>query len=431
VTKTFFLTVNKFNFPPTISAIGPQFVTSGGTTPEIPFTVTSPVQTTFTVVGESGDTTLVPNANIVVTHGTGANYTVRATALNVVPGPDSKKTTITVRATDAATGAFSTRTFDLTVLPPRERTYTNSAPITISDASAANPYPSTIKVSDLLGAVSQVTATLRGFTHTFPSDVGVLLVGPTGQKLVLMNRAGQGGADANGIWLKFDQTSPTAIPASGALTAGSFKPADYRGGTYNFPPPAPEGSYPTNSLDAFNGLTANGTWSLYVYDDALGDVGIITNGWSLGITTQPIIIGLTNVYMLEDAVHTQPFTVADDSRVTPSFTFTKTSSKTDIIPVNNITITQVGSSGVDFTVTVDPAGFGSNVVIGITAQNADGQTVSKSFTVDVGYKATPPVIADIPNQTMNAGSVLSVPVNYSDAHTPKDQLDRSVVLWIV
>src|SRR6185369_10209742 len=47
----------------------------------------------------------------------------------------------------------------------------------------------------------------------------------------------------------------------------------------NMPEPAPLGPYKT-SLSAFNGTDANGTWSLYVVDDALMDTGRIA-GWSL------------------------------------------------------------------------------------------------------------------------------------------------------
>jgi subtilisin-like proprotein convertase family protein len=242
--------------------------------------------------------------------------------------------------------------------------------------------------------------------------------------VVLMNRAG-GAGDVFGANIKFDQQALTPIPDVGTIASGTYSPADYRGGAYDFPAPAPGGAYQT-TLDAFNGGPASGTWSLYVYDAVLGDAGAITNGWSIAVTTQPVLVGLTNVYTLEDTPVTQPFTILDDSRTTPSFTFTKTSSKTDVIPVNNIVIAPVGTSGMDFTVTTTPAKFGSNAVITITAVNADGQSVQKSFTVDVGYKAVPPVVGALANTNMLAGTVLSIPVIYYDAHTPTNQLKVGV-----
>lgn len=420
ISKSFWLTVNRFSYPPVVSDIPPQFVASGGSLNNIGFTVTSPVSSTFNVTATSTDTTLVPTLQ--VTHGSGNNWTLALTTADIVAGPESRQATITVTATDTSVtpNVSSSKSFVLTVLPPRERSYTNNSPITITDNSAASLYPSPIKVSDLLGSVSKVTVRLHGFSHFYPDDVGVLLVGPGGQKVVLMNRAG-GAGDVFGANIKFDQQALTPIPDVGTISSGIYSPADYRGGSYDFPAPAPTGAYQT-TLDAFNGGPASGTWSLYVYDAVLGDAGIITNGWSIAITTQPIMSGLTNFYTLEDAPVTQPFTILDDSRTTPNFTFTKTSSKTDVVPVNNIAITPVGSSGMDFNVTVTPAKFGSNVVITIGAVNADGQSVQKSFTVDVGYKATAPIVGALANANMLAGTVLSVPVIYYDAHTPTNQL---------
>jgi hypothetical protein len=56
----------------------------------------------------------------------------------------------------------------------------------------------------------------------------------------------------------------------------------------SFPDPAPAGLYASPSLSVFNGSNPNGTWQLYVIDDAAGDVGSIT-GWSLDISaTTPV-----------------------------------------------------------------------------------------------------------------------------------------------
>src|SRR5206468_2152523 len=46
-------------------------------------------------------------------------------------------------------------------------------------------------------------------------------------------------------------------------------------------PPAPP--YGTH-LNVFQGTDPNGLWSLYVVDDALGDVGFIGDGWTLDIS---------------------------------------------------------------------------------------------------------------------------------------------------
>src|SRR5207248_2781526 len=50
--------------------------------------------------------------------------------------------------------------------------------------------------------------------------------------------------------------------------------------------PAPGGPYSTN-LAAFNGLSPNGNWKLYVLDDTYPDGGTIDQGWALDLRTSP------------------------------------------------------------------------------------------------------------------------------------------------
>ena len=54
----------------------------------------------------------------------------------------------------------------------------------------ATTYPSTISVSGVNGVISKVRVTFTKLSHTFPDDIDALLVGPLGQKLILMSDAG-------------------------------------------------------------------------------------------------------------------------------------------------------------------------------------------------------------------------------------------------
>ncbi len=178
-----------------------------------------------------------------------------------------------------------------------EVVFTNSNPITINDRTAnTNPpglgslYPSNIAVAGLSGTITQVKATLNGLTHTFPDDVDVLLVGPGGQRTILMSDAG-GDPDLSGVNVTFDQNAPT-LPDGGPITATSYRPANYGGNTTiepnavdNFPAPASGQTNYTADLSVFNGTSPNGTWQLYVVDDENVDAGSINGGWSLDITT--------------------------------------------------------------------------------------------------------------------------------------------------
>ncbi|MSU57841.1 MAG: DUF11 domain-containing protein [Pedosphaera sp.] len=164
---------------------------------------------------------------------------------------------------------------------PSTTTFANTNAITIPDHGAATPYPSTITASGLTGLVSKVTVTLHGLTHAFPDDLDVLLVGPIGQKVVIMSDAG-GGHPLTNVTLTLNDAS-AALPDSGQITSGSYGPADYDAGD-NFPAPAPAG-VAGSVLSLFNGGSGNGNWSLYVVDDATGDAGLVSGGWSLDITT--------------------------------------------------------------------------------------------------------------------------------------------------
>jgi subtilisin-like proprotein convertase family protein len=173
--------------------------------------------------------------------------------------------------------------------PAGATTYSNTAPIAIpgtGDSGNAAPYPSTINVAGFSGPAGQVTVTLHNLSHSFPGDIDVLLVGPAGEKFLLMSDAGDG-TDAVNSTLTFDTSSPLDLPSSGGLPSGTYRPTNYGSPAPDiFPAPAPgppaSGEYSTNY--SFAGMDPNGTWSLYVVDDAGADTGSIANGWSLNIT---------------------------------------------------------------------------------------------------------------------------------------------------
>jgi subtilisin-like proprotein convertase family protein len=177
-------------------------------------------------------------------------------------------------------------------------TFSNPTSITITDRPSALPtsgaaslFPSPINVSGVIGTVTKVTVTLNAFSHTWPDDVDVLLVGPTGQTVFLMSDAG-GSVDAFNVPLTFDDTASSQIPDIGMFTAGAYKPGDFEeerplNGTDTFPETAPPPPYGT-ALSVFNGTNPNGVWKLFVADDENGESGSISGGWSLTITNSVV-----------------------------------------------------------------------------------------------------------------------------------------------
>lgn len=172
--------------------------------------------------------------------------------------------------------------------------FTNPGTITIADnaggAEGATPYPSKIFVSGLSGTISKVTLTLTNLNTPRTNDVDFLLVGPNGDNYVFMSDVG-GAVATSGANITLDDAAGSQLPNSGALSTGTFRPTDFAADSA-FPAPAPAGPYnsaPTNGVATFNsvygGDAPNGTWSLYVDDDA-GGGGVSTIGsWTLTITT--------------------------------------------------------------------------------------------------------------------------------------------------
>jgi uncharacterized repeat protein (TIGR01451 family) len=169
-------------------------------------------------------------------------------------------------------------------------TFSNPAAITIQDDAAAALYPSEIAVSGFPAGstIDKVTVTIHNFSHEFPDDVDILLVGPSGQNAIIWSDVGGGDAvlAANLVTITLDDAAASDLPDDGPITPGTFRPTNVGGGdAFPAPAPAPVGG---SALSTFNGTDPNGTWQLYVVDDASGDVGAIAGGWSLDIATEPV-----------------------------------------------------------------------------------------------------------------------------------------------
>jgi subtilisin-like proprotein convertase family protein len=238
-----------------------------------------------------------------------------------------------------------------------EGTISNSSAITINDSftppTTASPYPSNINVSGQ-GTVNKLTVSLSNYSHTFPDDVDILLVGPTGVKCLLM--ADCGGSDfINNINLTFDDNFPS-LPDDSQISAGTYKPTKGTcpgGGSNcvpaNFPGSAPAGPY-ASALSAFNGTASDGIWSLYVIDDSSGDAGMISGGWSLTINPSPTLKG-TDTIGLYDPAHAAFFLRNSNNGGIADVLFTYGPSGLGFIPL----VGDWNGDGVDTIGLYDPA----------------------------------------------------------------------------
>ena len=193
--------------------------------------------------------------------------------------------TVTVTASDDL-GASATLSFAWQVVAAQgtTRSFSNPAAVTIRDRNSANPYPLQINVTGTTGNIAKVTVKLSGLSHTYPADIDIVLVSPTGQKVILLSDAG-GGSDVSGIDLTLDDDATVATTGVSRLGTGLYRPANLDAGTDVFPTPAPTGPFAT-TLATFRGQAANGMWTLFVRDDASVDTGTLSGGAELTITTE-------------------------------------------------------------------------------------------------------------------------------------------------
>src|SRR5439155_6275873 len=107
--------------------------------------------------------------------------------------------------------------------------------------------------------------------------------GPQGQNVVLMADAG-GGQPVTNLNLTFDDNAANVLGEFDPLASGTYRPGNLGSGD-SFPAPAPAGPIGAG-LYTFRGANPNGTWSLYVLDDAPADRGSIGRGWVLTLSNE-------------------------------------------------------------------------------------------------------------------------------------------------
>jgi subtilisin-like proprotein convertase family protein len=118
----------------------------------------------------------------------------------------------------------------------------------------------TIVVSGTNVNANQLTSLTLNLTHTYTGDLDITLFAPNGSSIDLSSDNGAGGYNyTNTVF----STSGTAITAGTAPFTGTFTP-----------------EMPFSSLTG----SADGTWTLRIYDDGSGDAGTFTN-WSINIPT--------------------------------------------------------------------------------------------------------------------------------------------------
>lgn len=317
----------------------------------------------------------------------GTNYRFQITAVNTTGLESDPGNVVSFTVPGATTNPIPPVTGTLAI--------TNQTPITVPSIGAATPYPSKITVAGMSGAIESATVTLRNFAQTYPGDVDVLLVSPTGQKAMILSDVGNT-FDVSNVTVTLSDTAATALPVNSMLTTGTFKPTDASPGEARdlFPSPAPPGPY-TSTLSTFKGFDPNGTWSLYVNDDGPGDSGSFAGGWALSITTTggaatnnpPVVSSIADMagwFQLVWPPMLIPFTLTDDKTPVTNLVLSAASSDLSILPASGLLI---GGIGTNRTLLVTPAKTG---VVTVTVSASDGTlTGSNSFKLTVSAPSVP------------------------------------------
>jgi uncharacterized repeat protein (TIGR01451 family) len=332
----------------TVTNRGPSTATSVNLTnilpPSMTYVAGTPSQGYCTDIGSDA---FCPIDNIAP----GAVVTITLRVRATLPGSFTSTAVVHANETEVNPADNTATQNTAVILPPTS--YTNAAALPVADATAAgpglgNPYPSTIFVTGLTSAVYKVTARLNNLSHPFSKDFDVLLVGPQGQSALLMSDTGAGAL--NNVTLHFDDAADVALPSTGVIGTGSYRPSNYGAGADVFPGSAPAGPY-ANALSAFNGTDPNGLWSLYVVDGTIGGNGAIAGGWQLTLHTTDPIADLALLGSVNGIVTNVALPVTDPLlkvAVNSNLLYTLTVTNRGPAVADNVVLTNTLPSGVTF-----------------------------------------------------------------------------------
>ena len=324
-------------------------------------------------------------------------------ALNTTTGiisgtPTALSTSANYTITATNTGGSTTAQLNIAV---EEGGYRNSALITINDLASASPYPSEIVVPATAGTITRVTVTIYGLTHARQNDLDILLVGPLGQKVLLMSDVG-GGASVANVNLTFDDAAAVFLPTGAVpITTGTYKPTDSGGNSDTFTAPAPAEPYGL-TMSVFNGTNPAGTWSLYVMDDRATNTGSISGGWRLSLqTTAPIIAAPSALsYSSNPATYTK-YTAITANTPTSSGGAVTSYSVSPALPAG---LTLNTSSGI---ISGTPTNLAADANYTITATNTGGST-DASVSIAVNDIAPSALTYSSNPATYTTGSAITI-----------------------
>ncbi len=385
------------NTAPTITSIGNRTINEDGSTGAIGFTVADGETSagSLTVTASSGNTSLVPNGNILL-GGSGANRTITATPLANTFG----NAQITVSVSDGQLSA--SRQFTLTV------NSVNDAPTLAAIADVSVARDGGQQTVNLVGIGSGAANENQTLTVIVSSSNPLLIPTP----LVAYT------SPANTGSLRFTPAAGQTGSAQITVTVSDD------GGTANGGINTVQRSFMVNVIASANAAPTLAPISNVSMVQQEGEAGLDLGAMGAGAmiwAVSPVGAPLSQTVNLSG--------ISTGGESSQSLTVTANSSNPSLVPNPVVTYTSPATSG---TLQLAPtAGATGSALITVTVKDNGGgtDTIQRSFAVNVAGPAnSEPTISSISSQTVNEDGVLG-PLGFSvnDAQTTSGSLVVSAV----
>ena len=155
-------------------------------------------------------------------------------------------------------------------------TFSNTVDVCPPDGNATGT-TSVIAVAVTGTSLTSITVNIPNISHTWYDDLDIMLISPTGQRIILMSDCGgdnTGNGNRNYTFIQ----GGTVLNNNAAPTAsGNVSPTQYVAEAA-----WPDGAPTITAINEFTG-NPNGNWTLRVLDDLGGDTGCLIGGWSITI----------------------------------------------------------------------------------------------------------------------------------------------------
>ncbi|MFN5030621.1 MAG: beta strand repeat-containing protein [Flavobacteriia bacterium] len=254
------------------------------------------------------------------------------------------------------------------------QTFSNTSNLCPTDNNTTGT-TSVIAVSGTGTSLTSITVNIPNISHTYYDDLDIMLISPTGQRIILMSDCGGDNSNTGNRNYTFVQGGIELKNGSQPTASGNVSPTNFEGDAA-----WPDGAPDITTMNQFTG-NPNGNWILRVRDDASGDTGCLDGGWSITIVaTTPTPQWKTTWVSMNTGAST--WCPGESRNVTVTVTNAAASTWTNSAPDVNIGVKWNGDA--DFFVRADANGLVSGATqtytFTVTAPNAGG-TNNLSFDV--------------------------------------------------